>query len=255
MPRPRLIPSRIVAPALLAAAVLFAVAPGGVAHALPPAGTDTVDVNGQMSITSRAGTETIPLTGTATVQRAAPHMKGSVEAIEAEITALSLTGNSVTGPVTVTESPSLTSNGEIRSLSDGSFPATSFFNVYVVVVVPASPSPSITLHNETPLIFNNQLLYGWPPSNASYTAAPSPCILLQPSISNPAQICVTGGIITLGTPGVGGMTALAGVGREHEVVDTAGVSQRGLGIALGLLLFAAVGLVARYARRKLRSNR
>jgi hypothetical protein len=216
-----------------------------------------VDVNGQMSITSRTGTETILLTGTATIQRAAPHMKGSVEAIEAEITALSLTGNSVTGPVTVTESPSLASNGEIRSLSDGSFPATSFFNVYAVVVVPASPSPSITLHNENdaPLMFSNQSLNGWPPYNASYTAAPSPCILLQPSISNPAQICVTGGIITLGTPGVGGMTELAGIDQEHDVVDSAGAAQRGFGIALGLLLFAATGLAGWYARGKLRSKR
>ncbi len=257
MSRIALRPLRIFVPALLAGVILAAVAPGGVANALPPAGTDTVDVSGQISITSRTGQETVTLTGTATIQRAAPHMKGSVEAIDAEITALSLSGNSVTGPVTVTESPSLASNGEIRSLSDGSFPATSFFNVYAVVVVPASPSPSVTLYNQSgaPLVFGNGSLNGWPPYNAVYITAPNPCVLLLPSVSNPAQICVTGGVMTLSTAGVGGVTELAGIDQERETVDTEGAARRGAGIAVGLLLFATVGLAGWYARRKLRPER
>jgi hypothetical protein len=241
--------------ALLTAGLLVVSWSSGVAHALPPAETDTVDVSGYVSITSRTGQESIALTGTATVQLAVPHVKGSVQANDAEITALNLSGNSITGPVTVTESPSWVSNGEIRSISDGSFPATSYFNVYAVMVVPASPSPSITLHNEVPIVMSMAVLYGWPPFSATYTATPNPCVLLQPSISNPAQICVTGASFTLTEPGVGGVTELAEPVEEHEAVDTGGAGQHGVGIAIGLVLFATVGLVAGYARRRLRSNR
>jgi hypothetical protein len=248
---------RFFALALLTAGLLVVSWSSGVAHALPPAETDTVDVSGQVSITSRTGQESIALTGTATVQLAAPHTKGSVEANDAEITAISLSGNSITGPVTVTESPSSVSNGEIRSISDGSFPATSYFNVYAVMVVPASPSPSITLHNDVPIVMSVAALYGWPPSSATYTATPSPCVLLQPSISNPAQICVTGASFTLSSPNaVGGLTELASMPvDEGERVDNTTGNDHVVGAAVVLALLATGGLAAGYARRKLRSNR
>lgn len=246
-------PRRLVALPWLAVALLLVFWPAGVAHALPPAGTDTLNVIGQVSITSRTGRESIPMAGTATVQRAAPHTKGSVEVIDAEITALSLMGESVTGPVTVTESASLMSTGEIRSLSDGSFPATSYFNVYAVMAVPASPSPTITLHNDVPLVLSTSSLNSWPPHNATYSGTASPCILLRPSVSNPAQICITSASFTLSSPAVGGVTQLAELRGEAEAAGRAG-GRHAWGIALGLLLLAAVGLVARYARSQPRSN-
>lgn len=247
---------RFLSPALLASALLAAFALSGVAHALPPAGSDTVNVTGSVSVTSRTGSETVPLTGTATIQLAAPHSKGSVDANVAEITALSLSGISVTGPVTVTESPSHVSDGEIRSISGSSFPATSFFNVYAMVTVPASPNPTITLHNEVPLMFNNPALAGWPMYNATYSATPSPCVLLEPSIYNPAQICISGGTMTLTGAGVGGITELASMPvDEGERVDNTTGNDHVVGIAVVLALFAAFGVVANFARAKLRSDR
>ena len=255
MSEPCAVLSRLFGLAWLIAALLLASWSSGVAYALPPAGTNTVNVTGQVSVTSRTGQESITLTGTATVQLAAPHTKGSVEANDAELTALNLTGMSLTGLVTVSESPSVVSNGEIRSISDGAFPATSYFNVYAMVAVPASPSPSITLHNDVPIVMSVASLNGWPPYQAMYTATPNPCVLLQPSLSNPAQICITSASFTLTDPGVGGVTELAEPVDEHEAVSAGGAPQHGVGIAIGLALFATVGLVAGYARRKLRSNR
>lgn len=240
---------RLVLMGAFVAVLLGALAASSVAHALPPAGTDTLDVTGQVSITGRTGQETITLNGTATIQLAAPHSKGSVDANDAEITALSLTGTSVTGPVTVTESPSLVSNGEIRSISDGSFPATSFFNVYAIVTIPASPNPSVTLYNSIPLVLNNPSLSTWPPYNAAYAANPSPCILLQPSIQNPAQVCISSATFTLSAAGVGGLTELP---QATEVSERFIGSDHALGVVVVLALFAAFGVMAKYARSRLR---
>lgn len=238
---------------LAVAVLLFVFGTSGVAHALPPAGTETVNATGQVSITGRTGQETIALSGTATIQLAAPHAKGGVEANDAEITALSLTGTSVTGPVAVTESPALASNGEIRSISANTFPATSFFDVYVMVTIPASPSPTVTLHNDTPLTFNNPALAGWPAYNATYSASPSPCVLLEPSIYNPAQICISGATFTLSSPSaVGGVAELALVpADEIERVDNTTVSDHVGGIAVVLALCATSGVVTHFARTKL----
>ncbi len=247
--------NRLFASALLVAALFVAFASNGVAFALPPAGSSTVDITGQVSITGRTGQETIALNGTATIQRAAPHLKGSVDAIDAEITALSLSGNSVTGPVTVTESAPYVSNGEIRSVSGSSFPATSFFQVYVVVTIPASPNPTVTLHNDVPLIFNNPSLVGWPMYNATYSASPSPCVLLQPSIYNPAQVCISSATFTLNAAGVGGITQLtAAVDEGERVEDTTG-NDHAVGVAVVLALFATFGVIANYVRQRLRSDR
>ena len=239
--------SRFLPPAMLASALLVALSLSGVAHALPPAGSDTVAVTGQISITSRTGQETVLLSGTATIQLAAPHAKGSVDANYAEITALSLSGTSVTGPVTVTESPSLVSNGEIRSISGSSFPATSLFNVYAIVTVPASPLPTITLHNIVPLVFSNPILASWPLLNQSYVATPSPCVMLQPVISNPAEICITSGLITLNSPNaVGGLTSLSAMPIDEADAATSD-SDRAAGSAVVLMILAASGVVATFA--------
>ena len=121
--------------------------------ALPPAGTDVLDVSGEVSLTSLLGSETIPLSGTVTIQRSDPQIQGGVEVVDAEIVAMDLAGTSLTGPITVTESAILVSSGELQSQQPppNQFPASSFFDVFLVVVAPASPSPTITLHNEVPL--------------------------------------------------------------------------------------------------------
>ena len=235
--------------------MFMAFALGGAALALPPAGMDTVSVAGQVNITGRTGQEAIALSGTVTIQRATPHMKGGVEASNAEITALSLTGTSVTGPVTVTESPSLVSNGEVRSISGTEFPATSFFNVYAVVTMPAAPNPSITLHNTVPIEFTNPSVNGWPPYNALYTANHNPCILLQPSIQNPAQTCIAGATMSLSTAGVGGMTQLPTQQSDHERVERTAMNESAVSVAVVLALFATGGVIANLARAKLRSDR
>jgi hypothetical protein len=240
---------------LLACALFVAFAASGVAYALPPAGTDTLNVTGQVSITSRTGQETIALSGTATVLRAAPHSKVSVDAIDAEITSMSLTGTSVTGNVTVAKSASPASNGEIRSLSGSSFPASSFFDVYATVTVPASPNPSVTLHNDTALHVNNPSLVTWPPYNAAYVASPISCILLQPSIQNPAQICISSATFALSAPGVGGLTELPALLEEGERVKSTTPNDHLAGIGVVLVLFVTSGIIANFARTKLRPQR
>lgn len=236
----------------LTSVVLLASPPS--ALAFPPAGTDNLPASGAVSVSSLIGQETIPLTGTVTIQRGVAQLQGGVEVVPAEIIALNLQGNSLTGPITVVESVSLVSMGEIRALqSSYSYPASSLFDVYATITVPAAPSPSVTLHNNAPLhVVAATNLYNWPPGSATYSAAPNPCVPLLPAL--PKSICITSLSLTI-SGGVGGMTELASVEHEREVVDTAGPSQRGFGIAVGLLLFATVALVARYARGKLRSNR
>ncbi len=249
------IAARLLAFAVIAVALLLAFASERVALALPPAGVDTVNVSGKVSITGRTGQETIALSGTATIQRATPHMKGSVQASNAEITALSLAGTSVTGQVTVTESPSLVSNGELRSISGSDFPATSFFDVYAIVTMPAAPNPTITLHNTVPIKFTNPSLNGWPPYNAVYGATHNPCILLQPSIQNPAQTCITSATMSLTTAGVGGMTELAAPIAQDERGESTTPNDHAIGVAIVLVMFATFGVMANYARAKLRSDR
>jgi hypothetical protein len=221
---------------------------------MPPAGSVTVDVTGQVSITGRTGQETVALTGTATVQLAAPHVKGSVEANNATLTALSLSGNSVTGPVTVAKSASPASTGELRAISGNLFPAASFFDVYADVTVPAAPNPSITLHNNTPLHFTNGNLQSWPPNNVMYSASPNPCILLQPSIQNPAQICITSASMTLDVAGVGGTSQLTSVKQDTARVEETTFNDHAVGTLIVLALVGTFGIVANYARARFRSD-
>lgn len=200
--------------------VLVVIAAGGLVgrpgttHAFPPAGTDEVPVSAQASITSRLGQETITFTGTVSIQRSAPYMSGGVSVVDIEIVALSLTGNSVTGPVTVGESGTLASTGEIRSWQpDADYPADLFLDAYVVLDAPASPSPTITLHNNTalhlvPMLATTQVPIGsWPPYGIPLKAIPSPCVPLLPA--QPKDICVTSLTVTFGSSGaVGGVTEL-----------------------------------------------
>ena len=210
MTRTVLVFQRCLALSVLAIAVLAAAlaSPHGAALAsFPPAGTDTLPVSGEVSITSRIGQETIPLSGTATIQRAASHDESGIEVQSAELTALSLSGSSVTGSVRVSESPTAISAGELRAKqTTASYPASSYFDVYAIVTVPASPGGTTDLQNYTAIHTVAGTLLQWPPNNAVYSTTPSPCVPLLPSA--PKAICITSLAFTV-SGGVGGLTQLA----------------------------------------------
>ena len=174
------------------------------ARALPTAGTDILNVTGSTSIISVLGSETIALTGTVTIQRSDPRIEGGVEVVDTEIVAMDLTGTSVTGPITVVESATLVSSGEIRSLQPlpDEYPASSFFDSFITVAIPGSPIDPQILHNKAPFHLVptsggiEVSLTAWPPTGVTYEDAPEPCIPLQPSL--PAQVCVTSLAIVMG---------------------------------------------------------
>lgn len=207
--------------AIAALAVATAVlVPSRPAFAFPPAGTDVLDVSASVSVTSRLGSETFPLSGTAEIARSDPYLDGGVSVVDLELVALDLTGESVTGGLAVSASATLTSLGEIRSQQAGlDYPADAFLDAYVVIGAPGSPSPTITLHNDVEL--HMQPSFGgapipaseWPPQPPLGLAADtSPCVPLLPV--NPMDACVTALSVTFGEepdPGgaVGGFTELA----------------------------------------------
>lgn len=171
-----LVPLALFASAVIAiVAVAAALRSAPPAQALPPAGTDSLNVAGQVTVASRLGLETITLTGTATIQRGDPHLDEGIEVVDAEITALSLSGMSVGGAVNITESITQASAGEIRSLQPPptQFPASSFFDVYIDVTIPSSPSEGLVLHNQTPmrLIAQGQI-DSWPPGSIKFLLEP-----------------------------------------------------------------------------------
>ena len=207
--------------------------------AFPPPGTDQLPVTGQASVSSRIGQETIPLAGTVTFQRGATQMQGGMEVVPAEIIAMSLQGTSVTGPVSIAESSTLASTGELRALQpSSSFPASSFFDVFVVATAPASTGTptvtSIALHNNATLhMVASTDLIRWPPASATYAATPNPCVALFPSL--PKGICITSLTFTVGG-GVGGITELPDI--ATAAASERGVSEHPRAIAIA---FAAAG--------------
>jgi hypothetical protein len=238
--------------ALTASALL---PPARPALAFPPPGVDILPVAGAVSVSSRIGQETIALSGTATVQRSAVQMQGGVEVVPAEIIALSLSGMSVTGPVSVLESTTLASSGELRALQPGySYPASSYFDVYVKVTAPASNGTptvtSMTLSNSTALrVVPGSSILEWPPVSATYSATPNPCVPLAPAL--PKQICIT----SLAFKVSGGTAAVGGVASLPEIAGAAARdhgpsrSQTLAGMAIGLLGLAVAGAAGWYLRR------
>jgi hypothetical protein len=232
-----------------AAAALIALALTSPAAALPPAGTVFAEVSGQVNITSRLGQETIPLSGTATIVHNAPQMQGSVEVATMQITDLDLEGQSSTGTITVSERASPPSMGEMRTLQTPppQFPASSFFDVFVDAVVPASPGGQMTLSNNSalrvvPMSGGNQVpLQSWPPDGVTYGATYNPCVPMKPV--NPSNVCVTSISMTLSVP-VGGLTELPDVAQPRE----GGVPWALVAAAVGLTSLAfARALRRRYA--------
>jgi hypothetical protein len=196
------------------------------ARALPPAGTDNVAVSADVSVSSRIGTETIHLTGLATIVRQDPHLESGMEVEDLQITSLSMTGHSLEGDVSISQSRTTNSTGQIRSVnpSPEQFPAHSFFDVFIDVAVPASPSPTLTLHNAEAIHLapmSGAPINAWPPFGVTYqmdlsqqptptpTSIPAaatppgtpPCvsgIRLFPDL--PAETCVTAVSLTLSVP-------------------------------------------------------
>ncbi len=211
----------------------------------PPAGTDTLPVSGQVSIASRIGQETILLSGTATIQRAASHLESGYEVQSAELTALNLSGSSVTGPVSVSKSSTAISAGELRAKqTTASYPASSYFDVYAIVTVPASPGGTTDLQNYTAIHMVAGTLLQWPPYNAVYSATPSLCVPLLPSA--PKAICITSLSFTVGV-GVGGFTELARV--DAPATGTRNITAEiALAFAGVLALSAAAWWLRRLAR-------
>lgn len=157
------------------ATVLALGQPARNASALPPAGTDTLIAYGQTTIASRLGSETITLSGTVTVQRSAPFLDGGVQVVDAEITSMNLTGTSLVGPIVVLEHNVNQSLGELRALqpSPPEYPATSFFDMYAVVTIPANPSPTLQLQNNVPVrvtVLSN--ITEWPPVQEKFASTP-----------------------------------------------------------------------------------
>jgi hypothetical protein len=143
------------------------------ARALPPAGTDVFHAAGQVDVESRLGSETVLLTGTVTVQRGDPYMSGGVEVVDTEITSMSLSGQGLTGPITVVESPTLTSTGRIQSKDPppAEYPASSYFDVFVRVTTRSSPSPTIQLSNtQAWRMTATSNVTAWPPVQATYAS-------------------------------------------------------------------------------------
>lgn len=239
-------------------------------------GTDVLDVSGQVSVTSLLGSETIPLSGTVTVQRSSAQILGGGYIIDAEIVAMDLAGTSVTGPIAVVESATLVSPGEIRGLqlAPAKFPASSFFDAFIVVSLPASPTATVTRRNDVPLRLvpmsggSEVSLSEWPPLGVTYEAVPTPCVPLVPIL--PQNICVTSMLITItGGPPIPTLTATSTplptstpdpVGGIAELAEVAGTpleatassgDNAGAGVAVAFAAGAVVlGGAAWYARKR-----
>ena len=177
-------PRRLLPLAVASSLVLVVLMAAGIlsfptADALPPGGQDVFNVTAQVDVTSRLGQEVVSLEGTASLEREDPHMEGDVEVADLELTSLQLQGTSLIGNVVVSESPTLVSPGELRSLQpDAQFPASSFIDAYVSVNIPANPSPTLTLHNNTafhlvPTGGDAEVpVTAWPPIGVTYALEP-----------------------------------------------------------------------------------
>ncbi|MEX2158497.1 MAG: dockerin type I repeat-containing protein [Dehalococcoidia bacterium] len=175
----RLSPKALGTSAVLLAVLALGVISFSSADALPPAGLDVFNVTAQIDVQSRLGAETINMTGTVTIERADPHMEGSVEVSDLELTDMLLQGPSVIGNIVVTENPTLVSPGELRSSQPGSdFPASAFIDAFVNVTIPANPNPTQLLHNDMelrliPMSGGSEVpLQSWPPLGVKFGLEP-----------------------------------------------------------------------------------
>lgn len=198
--------------------LLVAALPARQTYALPPAGSDVVQVTARVSLTSRLGQESIYFIGSATIERGEPYVDAGVAVVDLEMTELTLAGESITGLVTITQSTTLQSLGEIRSNQSGSdWPASAYIDVFVEIGAPASPGSEITVHNATafhvlPMYDGSELpISSWPPTAIPWQADFATCVSLLPIL--PKGVCVTELSMTMSATGaeVGGFAELPGV--------------------------------------------
>ena len=129
----------------------------------------------------------LTLTGPTVIDRAQAFSTGPTTfQIDTEIVSMSLTGTDPRlGPITMVESPTLASQGAVTGISDGtfnppgspnpSFPASSFFDVFVELQV---PDFGITLFNSTGVRMQTSI-NGLPPILDLYSAVNLPVPLLN----------------------------------------------------------------------------
>ena len=112
------------------------------------------------------------------------------------------------------------SAGEVEAYSTNSdFPARSFFNVYVVVDIPAGgPLPAVQLVNVEPLLVENAVIYGFPP-RAFYIHGNTNAVPVY--FNADVHLTTPGGNLTLPRGTLLGQLTLAGHGMsysEYEIV-------------------------------------
>ncbi len=234
---------------ILAGFAALVAAPASPAYAFPAAGTDNVQVSAEVSFTSRLGQETISFTGLVAIARSDPYDDGGVQVVDLEMISLTLGGDSVTGPVVITQSATTPSLGELRSNQPGQdWPAAAYLDVFVDVAAPASPGDTISKHNIEPIhalpMFGVAELpiSSWPPAGIPWEASLSPCISLHPT--QPKDVCMTGLTMT--------MSAVAGVGGLSELPTVLATRSEGLGanvvlvvVGFGVVLAACATLLIR----------
>ncbi len=233
------------------------------AYAYPPAGSDTMQATAIVSLTSRLGQETITFSGIVTISRSDPYMNGGVEVVDLAVTSLALGGNSITGPVIITQSATFQSLGEIRSGQPGQdWPASAYLDIFVDVGAPASPSDTITKHNEdairvVPMFGGSPLsISSWPPSAVPWEAGLSSCVSLLPTL--PKDVCVTSLSLVLNGAAsgeeVGGLAELTRIGSADAALSGADAGNAWLAhnnvIAASLAAVVAVVGAAWFVRRR-----
>ncbi|MCP4656115.1 MAG: hypothetical protein GY856_11935 [bacterium] len=151
---------------MIAVVLFFLQAP--VVAAYPSAGFDRFDSSATVTIdlTLSGGPimANIEVAGRVEIQRSDPYDPGDGRiTIDTEITKFQLRGMTDLGPITITESPTLLSTGEIKQQSVGvDYPADSFFDVFVDI-----DGPTGLLYN-TAGIHLEATIYGIPPLRTDY---------------------------------------------------------------------------------------
>jgi len=141
----------------------------------PPAGVDYLPYTTatiELSVPEMFN-ETLVVKGPTTIARGTPYDPGDGHIkIDTEIVSMSLTGfiMGIGGPITVVESPTKESDGEVQQQIAGiDFPADSFFDVYIEIQT-TMPPPLNILHTDDPAHMSAEI-WEIPPWNTIYTAA------------------------------------------------------------------------------------
>jgi hypothetical protein len=102
--------------------------------------------------------------GPTEVQRGNPYLLGGLETVDTEIVSMELTGLPFLGSLTIRESPTQASSGQIQEQAPGTqFPANSFFDVFVELL----GTPYGPLTNDTAARVES-VIHGIPPYFATY---------------------------------------------------------------------------------------